>query len=463
MLTDADLVDRVIAGADGAFDELYRRHVDAAWRVGQSVTGNAHDAADAVSEAFAKVLQAVRDGRLHEGSSFRSYLLTSTRNAGLDILRRSGKLRTGAEDELDLVAANQPGPAEHITGDEDAVLMARAFRALPERWRSVLWLTEVEGVPTSDAAATLGLSANGAAQLAVRARAGLRERFLQAHVREDVPSRCRFTVSHLGAYVGGGIAPRDLAKVDQHLAGCADCAARADQLEDVGTSLRRIALPIPLALAGLTASRVQAALVSDHRGLSRLAELAKEPTPTMRRLVGASAAVVLGIGVLALPFTGNGDSLIPHLGERKPVQIAGAQPDPVILPSASPAGSTSHAAWLTSAATPLVLTGDAPADEASSPSADPAAPGQPTPAGDDSSAAQAPANDVDLGRIALGPVTVGAGANTGDHTAGAFVEVTPVPGVGVTVDEQSIGSPADTPKDPGVVVHAGPLGRITLP
>src|SRR5947209_8458632 len=230
MLTDAVLVDRVIAGFDDAFDELYRRHANAAWRLANSVTGNTHDAADAVSEAFARVLQAVRAGRLADGASFKSYLLTATRNAALDGLRKSGRTRPADNESLD-APSTATGPMEKVTGHEDAVLVAEAFRGLPERWRSVLWLTEVEGVATKDAATQLGLTPNGTAQLAVRARAGLRERYLQAQVRNHARPECKFTVEHLGAYVGGSIAPRDLAKVDQHLADCEDCRARKEELE----------------------------------------------------------------------------------------------------------------------------------------------------------------------------------------------------------------------------------------
>ncbi|MEA2704271.1 MAG: hypothetical protein QOD63_2216, partial [Actinomycetota bacterium] len=314
MLTDAVLVDRVIAGFDDAFDELYRRHANAAWRLGQAVTGNAHDAADAVSEAFARVLQAVRAGRLQDGEAFRSYLLTATRNAALDTLRRSGRTRGGGDDELALVPAAGPGPVERLTGAEDAGLVVEAFRNLPERWRSVLWLTEVEGVATKDAAGQLGLTANGTAQLAVRARAGLRERFLQAHVRSDALPACRFTVTHLGAYVGGGISPRDLAKVDQHLAGCEDCRARKEELEDLGSSLRRAVLPIPLALGALSLQKVHALWTSSSSaapagGLAaRAAQLAKEPTPLMRRLAGASAATVLALGILSLGWAHRDDA-----------------------------------------------------------------------------------------------------------------------------------------------------------
>ena len=48
-VADADLVIRAAAGGTDAFGELYRRHVDAAWRVAHAVTGNPEDAADAVA------------------------------------------------------------------------------------------------------------------------------------------------------------------------------------------------------------------------------------------------------------------------------------------------------------------------------------------------------------------------------------------------------------------------------
>ncbi|MFP5318215.1 MAG: hypothetical protein ACLGI2_07960, partial [Acidimicrobiia bacterium] len=50
--TDASLATRAGAGDLAAFAELYRRHVDAAWRVALAVTTNPDDAADAVSDAF---------------------------------------------------------------------------------------------------------------------------------------------------------------------------------------------------------------------------------------------------------------------------------------------------------------------------------------------------------------------------------------------------------------------------
>src|SRR5687768_15274999 len=186
--SDADLAIEAAAGSSAAFDALYRRHADVAFRVAYSVTGKPEDAADAVSDAFTRVLQALPAGRLADASLFRSYLLTATRNAAIDVSRRGGRLHH--TDRLDVLddGTKVASPTERLAEREDATLVASAFRSLPERWRSVLWLTEVEGIAPKEAAALLGVTPNNAAQLAVRARAGLRERFVQAHLRGSVAS-----------------------------------------------------------------------------------------------------------------------------------------------------------------------------------------------------------------------------------------------------------------------------------
>lgn len=287
-VTDAELACRAGAGDLPAFEELYRRHVEAAWRVALAVTANPDDAADAVSDAFTRVLQALPE-RLQAADYFLPYLLASVRNAAIDVLRRGGRQRPtdlGDADDLSLLG---PEPAELLVAGTDAALIARAFRSLPERWRSVLWLTEVEGIPAREVAGLLGVSANGVAQLAVRARAGLRQRFLQAHLREtEVRNLCRYTVDRLGAYAAGALPPRDISKVDQHLAGCETCRSRLAQLEDLAPSLRRAVLPLPAGLAALSLGKWRLA----STGATGAAGTTGASTVTM-----ATAAAPAGIGV----------------------------------------------------------------------------------------------------------------------------------------------------------------------
>lgn len=298
-VTDAELALRAGGGEIPAFEELYRRHVQAAWRVAQAVTGNPHDAADAVSDAFTRVLQALPT-RLQSGENFRPYLLASVRNASIDVLRRAG--RTTPSDDESVLDGPTLGrePSDLLLADVDADLVAAAFRTLPERWRTVLWLTEVENMPPREVAELLGISANGVAQLAVRARAGLRERFLQAHLRQgEVRKACRATVVNLGAYAAGGLAARDISKVDQHLAGCDACRARVGELEDLSQTLHRSAAPVPLFLAGAVTGRWLAASGAAHMGTGAAGAGAGA-------LGAAGAKVGAGVGAAAATTTAVG-------------------------------------------------------------------------------------------------------------------------------------------------------------
>ena len=302
--TDAELAGRASAGEMAAFEELYRRHVQAAWRLAQAVTGNADDAADAVSDAFTRVFQALPAGRLQYGQAFRPYLMSAARNAAVDVLRRSGRARPTDPDEQAERPALGAEPSELVLRGADSALVASAFRSLPERWRSVLWLTEVEGIPARDAAQLLGVSANGVAQLAARARAGLRQRYLQAHVgRGDVDQGCRFTVDRLGAYVADGLAPRDISKVDQHLAGCEACRARLAELRDLGSTLRRTIIPLPLGLAAMSVGKWRLATSGATTGAANAASGAasvalKAQRPLAAASVALFAAGIVGMGVV---------------------------------------------------------------------------------------------------------------------------------------------------------------------
>ncbi len=321
--TDADLTLLAAKGDTSAFEELYRRHAEAAWRVGYAVTGNPHDASDAVSEAFARVFAALPSGRFPSEAPFRPYLLTSTRNAAIDGIRRSGRLMPSDLEDLNL-EATAASPPDAVEGALDSSLVATAFLSLPERWRSVLWLTEVEGLQPREIAGMLGVSANGAAQLAVRARNGLREQFLQAHMRTPVPKDCKFTVDHLGAYVGGALAARDVAKADQHLAGCDACRARLSELEDIGSTLRKIALPLPFGLGALAAARWKLTASAVGHGWRTAAGSARGG-----RALSVAAGLTLALGIIGAAVVQEPSSTeLATPGRDAPRQVA--RPTPVV-------------------------------------------------------------------------------------------------------------------------------------
>jgi RNA polymerase sigma factor (sigma-70 family) len=478
MLTDAVLVDRVVAGFEGDFEELYKRHAGTAWRVAQAVTGNAHDAADAVAEAFARVFQAVKSGRLTDAGAFRSYLLTATRNASLDQLRRGGRTRPTDNDDLDVIELSAPTPGDAVEGAGDAAMISEAFRNLPERWRSVLWLTEVEGVATKDVADQLGISANGAAQLAVRARAGLRERFLQAHLKATADPECRFTVDRLGAYVGGGLAPRDLAKVDQHLAGCASCLEKKAELEDLGSSLRRIVLPLPLLLGAVAGKRVATTLLSAHHpvasGPSAAAKvLATAKRPATQRVLAGAVAGVFGLGMLAVITSGGIRPQIADLSSPAGASEATTATTAVDLPPAIDLSGldAALAQRQTSLASPstrpaaLELPGGDPADAPASSSAPAAAtdPGA-TPAAPDADGSPLPLPGGGGAGSDEPVVAANVGGTASGQSVGATVTVGTTPEVGVQVGDTVVGTAPAVPETDGITATIDPIGAdpVTL-
>ena len=122
---------------------------------------------------------------------------------------------------------------------------AAAFRSLPERWRSVLWLTYVERLDPDEVGTILGVSDNGLAQLALRARAGLRERYLHAQMAANRAEQCKSAVKRLGSYVAAGMSQQDASRIDQHVERCAGCRQVLIDLDDLSAMLHTMAVRPP--------------------------------------------------------------------------------------------------------------------------------------------------------------------------------------------------------------------------
>jgi RNA polymerase sigma factor (sigma-70 family) len=230
---DAELIAAVRSGDLEAYGLLYRRHAGAAATAARQLTSSPAEADDLVAEAFIKVLDVLRGGGGPD-VAFRAYLLTTLRHTRYDRARRDRRLEWS-----DDMTRHDPGVAWEdpaVAGLESA-LAVRAFHRLPERWRTVLWHTEVERASPVEVAPLLGLTPNGVAALAYRAREGLRQAYLQEHLACEVGRDHRATVDRLGAWARGGLSARHQARVEAHLAGCPDCRDRASELADLAREL----------------------------------------------------------------------------------------------------------------------------------------------------------------------------------------------------------------------------------
>ena len=98
-----------------------------------------------------------------------------------------------------------------------------------------------------EVAPILGMSANGVAALSYRAREGLRKAWLQAHVSEPgVSEACKWTIGRLGDNARHSLTAREQEKLSDHLKTCAKCAIVSEEVNEVGSHLAMVLLPIML-------------------------------------------------------------------------------------------------------------------------------------------------------------------------------------------------------------------------
>jgi RNA polymerase sigma factor (sigma-70 family) len=352
LLSDSELVVRAREGDRRAFGTLYLRHHDAAWRVACAAAGSATDAEDAVAEGFAKVFAAL-PRMVDRELAFRPYLLACVRNAAVDRHRRTKKMDL-RQDVPDQAGAGEPD--EIVLADLERNLVGEALRSLPERWRTVLWLTEVEGMTPTEVSAVLGIKPNAVAALSHRAREGLREAYLQAHLQAEAQADCRYTVDRLGPYVRNELAARDRDKVQAHLDGCAACRQRRDELADVNASLLGALVPVPLLLGSRTQ---QEWLAVAHLGKgTRKAKAPAKAARAVQRETSSRAQKTLAL-VVALLLAVSGAVAVSRFG---PGARLGKTFDPVAIPKhPSPATPPTAAPAPTEVAAPAPPSAPAPA------------------------------------------------------------------------------------------------------
>lgn len=86
-MTDCELVRRMQQGDMQAFDTLYERYKDDAYRLACLITGNRTDGEDLAQEAFVACAQSI--GSLKDGSKFRPWLLRTLSRAAWKYCRKA--------------------------------------------------------------------------------------------------------------------------------------------------------------------------------------------------------------------------------------------------------------------------------------------------------------------------------------------------------------------------------------
>ncbi len=189
---EKELVDRLRSGDDAAYEELVREYGGRMLAVARRMLRTDEDARDAVQEAFLSAFKSI--DRFEGSARVSTWLHRIVVNAALMKLRtKRRKPETSIEDLLPsfLEDGHMAAPAspwrevgtDPVEQREVSQLVRDSIEALPEAYRNVLLLRDIEDLDTEETARIMGISPGAVKTRLHRARQALRG-LLAPHLAE---------------------------------------------------------------------------------------------------------------------------------------------------------------------------------------------------------------------------------------------------------------------------------------
>jgi RNA polymerase sigma-70 factor, ECF subfamily len=226
-----DLVRLAKSGEPAALERLLSQIAPSIRRFGLRMCRNGHDADDVLQDTLINVLRHLDE---FEGrSSFTSWVFALTRTACNR--RRRGLKNQPAESIEDALDKNAEGPTPEQGADdrEMSQILEKALEELPEEYREVILLRDVEALTAPEAAESLGISIEALKSRLHRARQALRTALRPVLEPTPVatPASCPDVMELWSRKIEGDLDAIDCAQMEKHLATCPSCSAACSALK----------------------------------------------------------------------------------------------------------------------------------------------------------------------------------------------------------------------------------------
>lgn len=181
-LTDREVIARVRAGEVALFEVLMRRYNQRVYRVARAVVKDESEAEDVMQQAYVNAY--LHLDQFEERAQFSTWL---TRIAIFEALSRRRRQRPtepleqiGVDgDEMEILKSAEADPERQAYASELRRLLEQSVDALPEHYRLVFMLRDVEGLSTAETAEGLELGEEAVKTRLHRARAMVRRELFE--------------------------------------------------------------------------------------------------------------------------------------------------------------------------------------------------------------------------------------------------------------------------------------------
>jgi len=183
MEEDFELLTKFKKGDQHAFELLVRKYKMTVFNTIYSIIGNAQEADDIAQEVFLKVY--TKAGGFKGKSSFSTWLYRITVNRCVDELRKRNSKIISYETEFneeeklklkDVLASKEKDSTQELRQKELQDIIQKAMNSLPEKYRVILTLKEIEGFSYNEISQIMKISLGKVKIWLFRARQKLKEK-----------------------------------------------------------------------------------------------------------------------------------------------------------------------------------------------------------------------------------------------------------------------------------------------
>lgn len=171
-MTDAEIVRRVLDGETALFELIMRRYNQRVYRAVRAIVRDESETEDVMQQAYVNAYTHLR--QFEQRSAFSTWLTRIAINEALARIRPRS-LHVVPDVDMPEMESPSPNPEEAAMTSEIKEVMESEISALPDSYRSVFMLREVEGLSTIETAECLSLTEDVVKTRLHRARAMLRE------------------------------------------------------------------------------------------------------------------------------------------------------------------------------------------------------------------------------------------------------------------------------------------------
>jgi len=183
-MPDAVLIERILAGEKQLFEIIIRRHNQRLYRIGMAILGDDMETEEAMQMTYVNAYEHM--SKFEHRSSFETWLIRIMLNECLAQKKKKQRFNSEAEKQLEKIAT-MASPDNILVNKELSGILEQAIAQLPEKYRLVFVLREVEKMSVRATSEALNIEEPNVKVRLNRAKAMLRDH-LSGYMQDGVYS-----------------------------------------------------------------------------------------------------------------------------------------------------------------------------------------------------------------------------------------------------------------------------------